>query len=230
MTRFKFASSIAIIACLLCGSIGQTAFAHGGGHGGGGHGGGHSGGGHMGGGHHGGGGHHYGGGGYYGGSGFYGGGLGFYGLGYGLGYGSGYGRGYGYSSPYYYNNQYYTQPVQSYPVYSTPQYINTTPALPAPDGGQVILFVPADAARAVQYTINGESFTLKPGESQTVVNDRRLTIEFPPTSGGQIALRYTLLTGRYKFKPSGSGMGLFQTQDAPPTQVASPPVPQPPAN
>lgn len=176
----------------------------------------------------GGGGHHYGGGGYYGGSGFYGGGLGFYGLGFGSGYyGSRYyGSGYGYSNPYYYNNnQYY----YSQPVYSTPQYVAPTPSLPAPDGGQVVLFVPADAANGVQYTINGESFALKPGESQTITNDRRLTIEFPPTSGGQIALRYTLLTGRYKFKPSGTGMGLFQTQDAVPTaQVAPPPVPQPP--
>ena len=226
MNRLKLASCVAV--CLLGGLMGQAVLAHGGGHGGGGHGGGHSGG-HMGG-HSGG--HHYGGGGYGGGygGGFYGGGIGLYGLG-GYGYGSGYGNGYGYGSSYYGNQGYYAQPVQAYPNYSTQQYaVPVGPALPAPDGGEIVLFLPADVADGVQYTLNGQSYLMKPGESQRLTNDRRWTIEFAPTSGGQIALRYSLLTGRYKFKPSGSGMGLFETQDMPTAQTTTPPTPNPPAN
>ncbi len=185
------------------------------------------GGGHMGGGHHtGGGGHHYGGGG-----GFYGGGLysgfgSYYGS--GLGYGSRYyGNGYGYSSPYYYN-----QPaVRSYPVYATQQYTVSTPQY-VPDGGEIVLFNPTNATTDVSYTLNGTPYTIKPGSVQRFTNDRLWTIEFP--SNGTASLRYTLVAGRYKFKPSGSGMGLFQTQDSPDTPVQAPatlgpaPIPNPP--
>eukprot|EP00475_Leptophrys_vorax_P009035 TRINITY_DN15932_c1_g2_i2.p1 TRINITY_DN15932_c1_g2~~TRINITY_DN15932_c1_g2_i2.p1 ORF type:complete len:231 (+),score=2.79 TRINITY_DN15932_c1_g2_i2:112-804(+) len=230
MTQLKRASWVAVFGCLIAGLMGQAAFAHGGG---GGHGGGgHSGGGHMGGGGHSGGGHHYGGGGYYGG-GYYGG----MGLGYGLGYGLG---GYGYNSPVWYNRQgYYSPPVQGYPVYSNPQYtvpqytVSPVSTVPAPDGGEIVLFVAADAPAGIQYTLNGQPYSLKPGESQRLVNDRLWTIEFPPTANAQVALRYSLVSARYKFKASGTGMGLFQTQDDAPAAVAAPilpPVPNPPAN
>lgn len=214
MNRFKLASWVAVLGCLAGGLMGQAAYAHG--HGGGGHGG-HSGG-HMGG--HSGGHYHGGGGGYYGGyGGFYGGGLGYYGSGYG----------YGYSSPYWYNRQGYYSP----PVYATPQYIvSTVSTVPAPDGGEIVLFVAPDAPGAIQYTLNGQPYSLKPGETQRFTNDRVWTIEFAPTNNGQVALRYTLLSARYKFKTSGSGMGLFQTQDMPPvaTTPVPNPVPNPPAN
>jgi hypothetical protein len=236
MNRLKRGSWIAVVACLTAGFLGQAALAHGhgGGHGGGGHGGGHGGGGHgggghMGGGHHGGGGYHHGGGGYGGGyGGYYGGysGIGLYGLGGYGGYGYRSGYGYGYNQPYYYNQQYYNQSVQ---YYATP--VTTTNAIPAPDGGEIVLFVPGDAANGIQYTLNGQAFSMKPGDSQRLVNDRVWTIEFPTTPGGQLGLRYTLISAKYKFKPSGSGMGLFQTQDSPTPVTAAPvpaPVPNPP--
>lgn len=211
MTQLKRASWVALLGCLMAGLMGQAAFAQGGG----------------------GGGHHYGGGGYYGGGGHYGG----VGLGYGLGYGLG---GYGYNSPVWYNRQgYYSPPVQGYPVYSNPQYavpqytVSPVSPVPAPDGGEIVLFVAADAPAGIQYTLNGQPYSLKPGESQRLVNDRLWTIEFPPTANGQIALRYSLISARYKFKASGTGMGLFQTQDDVPTAVAvpvQPPVPNPPVN
>ena len=229
-----------VAACLMVGISAQMplAYGHGGGHGGGGHGGGgghmgggHSGGGHMGGGHHTGGGghhhHHYGGGGFYGG-GFYPGFGSYYGSGYGLGYGSRYyGNGYGYNSP-----SYYSQPmVQSYPVYATQQYGISTPQY-VPDGGEIVLFSPASVTTDIPYTLNGIPYAMKPNSVQRFTNDRQWTIEFPSTGNGSASLRYSLVTGRYKFKPSGSGMGLFQTQDPPdtptPATLAPAPTPSPP--
>ena len=167
-------------------------------------GGGHTGGGHMGGGV------------------FYGGGL-YSGFGFGSGY---YGNGYGYGSPY------YNQPaVQSYPVYTTQQYTGSTPQY-VPDGGEIVLFSLSNATTDISYTLNGTPYTMKPGSVQRFTNDRQWTIEFPFTSNGPASLRYTLVTGSYKFKPSGSGMGLFQTQDSPdaptPETLAPAPIPNPP--
>ena len=90
---------------------------------------------------------------------------------------------------------------------------------PTPDGGEIVLFVPADAASGVNYTLNGQPFSMQPGQLQKLVNDRVWTIEFAPTAG-QIALRYTLVSARFKFKPSGTGIGLFQTQDLPSSKIS----------
>lgn len=155
---------------------------------------------------------------------------GYYG-GYGTGYG--WGSGYGYNAPLWYNrNGYYSPPI--YPSYVRPQYmVSPIPMAPITNAGQIVLFVPADASSGIQYTLNGQPYALKPGESQVFANDRQWTIEFPATSDGQIALRYSLTSATYKFKPSGTGMGLFQTQDQPPATgplpAAPTPVPNPPS-
>ena len=177
-----------------------------------------------GGGHHTGGGHHYGGGGFYGG-GFYGGGF-YPGYGYGSGY---YGNGYGYNSPYYYNQS----AVRPYTTYATQPVVVSSPQV-LPDGGEIVVFSPSSATTDVQYTLNGTPYVLKPGSVQRFTNDRQWTVEFPASSDGAMSLRYTLTTGNYKFKPSGNGLGLFQTQDMPDAPAPSPgplapaPVPDPP--
>ena len=49
---------------------------------------------------------------------------------------------------------------------------------------------------------------------------------------GLAALRYRLISGRFKFKPSDTGIGLFETQDFPMGQSPEPsvPTPSPPSN
>ena len=59
---------------------------------------------------------------------------------------------------------------------------------------------------------------MKPGTSQSFTNDRTWTIDF--NAGNGQTIKYTLTTGRFKFKPTNSGVGLFSTQDTP--EVAAP--------
>lgn len=154
--------------------------------------------------------------------------------GYGYGYGGypryGYG-GYGYGSNYnqpYYSQQYYSQPVYTQPadvVYSQPT--NSVSNAPIFDGGEIVVFSAADTPNTVRYTLNGELYELRPGEVQRFTNDRTWTIEIANASG-QSPLRYTLSTGRYKFKQMSNGIGLFQTQDLPGVSqqaTVAPPVP-----
>lgn len=225
MSRSKVLAWCLAAICLAGGVAQQTAFAqhgHGGGHHSGGHGGGHHFGGHS--------GHHSGGwgGGYGGGhhhhSGF--GGWGGYGGYYpSYGYGGGYGLG-GYSG--YGNGSYYSQPIQTY-SYIAPQPVYSMPVGPTPDGGEIVLFSPANTPGDVEYALNGARYTMRPGSVQRFTNDRTWTIELAPTNG-QPPLRYTLVSSRYKFKPSANGMAVFQTQDAPGTASQAtnlPPAPVP---
>jgi hypothetical protein len=163
-------------------------------------------------------------------------GPGYYGPGYyGPGYGRGYGPGLGYGVPPVViapRPVYVPQPVY---IQSQPQYVpgvtTYVPATPAPvaDGGEILLFSPATNTGDVNYTLNGQLFTMPPGTKQRFVNDRKWTIQFESAPGQVTA--YTLESARYKFKPSETGLGLFQTQDTP--EVAQPglppaPIPNPP--
>ncbi len=190
------------------------------------HGGGHSGGGH----HHGGmssGGHHHHHGGYSGGSsnfrfGFGGGGYGYpsYGYGYGgnpYGYGSGYGSGFGlgiYSTPRYY----YSTPAYTYPSYSTPSYsypstviVNSTPSVPSPtfDNGPIVITAPATNEKPIEYMLNGQTFTIKPGQSQKFNHDRDWIVDFDRGYGKGTG-KYSLKATTYKFKMTNNGWELFE--------------------
>jgi hypothetical protein len=82
------------------------------------------------------------------------------------------------------------------------------------DGGEVVLFSAANTPGDVQYTLNGVSYVMKPDQVQRFTNDRRWIIEIP-SSAGQAQQRFTLVTGRYKFKPAANGVELVQTADQP---------------
>ncbi len=170
----------------------------------------------------------------------YGPGYGGYGYGPGYGYGSGYGYGYGPPAvvvrPY---PVYQPQPVYVQPQYVQPQYIQQpavvresyTSVTPSPlaDGGEILLFSPASNPGDVRYTLNGIPYTMSPGTKQKFTNDRTWTIEFE-SSPGRVA-QYTLISSRYKFKPSDAGLGLFQTQDLPESArqtLPAAPIPNPP--
>ena len=239
MFHLMSAKWVLAFACIAGVAVNGVAMAHGGGvHGCGGHGGGHmGGGGHVGGGGHtGGGGYHHSGGGSYhhGVGGFYGGGLGGFGLYYGSGLrypGSGYGGypSYGYAQPVYatpvYSQQVYNQPVYSNTVYSgnspfvTSSGVVTSAHQVTYDNGEIVLFSPPTNTQDAQYTLNGNTFSMKPGTIQKFTNDRNWTIDV--NLGNGQTTKYTLSTGRYKFKQSDKGMGLFTTQDQPGAPVAT---------
>ncbi len=165
--------------------------------------------------------------------------------GYGSGFGYGGGPGYGYRpAPVYVQPYpvYQPQPVyvQPQPAYAQPQYFpqpghvheSTIPSSPTPiaDGGEIMLFSPATNLGDVRYTLNGHPYTMAPGTKQKFKNDRTWTVEFE-SSPGRFS-QYTLTSSRYKFKPSDTGLGLFQTQDLPesiPQAIPAAPIPDAPA-
>ena len=183
----------------------------GGGHAGGGHGGVHHGGGTT---HH----HHHGG---YSGGGYYGGGYGGYGysgirigiggLGYGSGYGGypyGYGSGLGYGGGYYSAPRYYSTPTYAAPTYSYPStvIVNSAPSIPAPtfDNGPIVITAPASNDQPIEYLLNGQTFTIKPGQSQKFNHDRDWIVDFNRGEGKGTG-KYSLKATTYKFKMTANG-------------------------
>ncbi len=147
--------------------------------------------------------------------------------------GSGYSRPY-YSPSYVGSSYYYSSPNY---VYTSPNYVvapTTTvetrreiivesprPAEPT-DGGPIVIQSPAENGETVNYTINGHSFTMKPGQSQKFANDRRWIIEFDQGAGrGQT--KYTLNSGTFKFKQTSAGWDFVQTVEKPKLTDAPPP-------
>lgn len=135
-----------------------------------------------------------------------------FGYGYG-GYGSGLGLGI-YSTPRYY----YSTPGYTYPSYSTPTYsypstviINSTPSVPAPsfDGGPIVIVSPATNDRPIDYLLNGQSFSIKPGQSQKFQHDRDWIVDFDRGNGKGTA-KYSLKATSYKFKMTANGWELFE--------------------
>ncbi len=173
----------------------------------------------------------------------------------GIGNGPMYGPGYGWGPRYGYGYGYGPPPVvvRPYPVYQPapvvvpqpvyvqpqPQYLpprtiireSDIPSGPSPlaDGGEILLFSPSTNASDVRYTLNGALYTMPPGTKQKFTNDRTWMIEYE-SAPGQVT-KYTLASGRYKFKPTAVGIGLYLTQDLPDTAqptLPQAPVPSPP--
>lgn len=147
-----------------------------------------------------------------------------------------------------YRQPLYTTPMYSLPAYNQPiilrqfgsttgrTYSGSTPRVtssgvnisnvsvsasrPVYDQGEIVLFSPPSNNQDVQYTLNGAPYTMKPGTVQKFTNDRTWTIE-TRLGSGQVT-RYTLATGRYKFKETETGMNLYTTEDSPETPVAAP--------
>lgn len=227
--------SLAILAGLTGSAFANHKGGSGGGRSGGGghhHGGSSGGSGHH---HHGGSSHHHHHhGGYYGGyRGYSGFGIGIGGLGYGYGgYPYGYG-GYGYGGyPYGYGTGYYSSPSYYYstPAYSYPStvIVNTRPAVPAPtfDHGPIVITAPATNEQPVEYALNGQPFSIKPGQSQKFRHDRDWVVDFD-RGNGKGAGKYSLKAGTYKFKRTDNGWELFEAAKPDPPTDPLPPVPAP---
>ena len=160
-------------------------------------------------------------------------GNGYGGYGYG-GYGNGgYGPGYydGYYGPSYYGGTryYYSSPydapgqVDSGSTVVTPV-VRSRPPAPTFDGGFIALLNPATNSDSVEYTLNGESFVMRPGQSQRFARDRDWIVEFDRGDGRNFA-RYGLKSVTYKFKPTARGWELFEQANPQPFVGALPPPP-----
>lgn len=84
----------------------------------------------------------------------------------------------------------YTQP-RTRTVYVQPQQVG--------DGQPIKIFTLPDAGTPLTYAIDGNEFTLKPGESQLLVYDRARKIQFD--RGGDFGIgEYALSSGQYWFE------------------------------
>ena len=109
----------------------------------------------------------------------------------------------------------------SSPVATTPTQSVSTPQATF-DNGEITIFSPPTNTVDVEYSLNGVSYTMKPGSMQKFTNDRIWIVNFNIGNGQNT--KYTLATGRYKFKQTEAGIGLFMTQQSP---EAPAPVPEP---
>lgn len=92
---------------------------------------------------------------------------------------------------------------------------------------------PASSTAPINYSLNGYNYVIRPGESQTLVNDRGWTIQFD--RGGSFGLaRYSLSPGLFEFTVAATGWDIVQQAlpTAPNTAVAgnAPPSNPLPAN
>ncbi len=192
-------------------------------------------------------GHNHGYGGY--GSGFGGSGLRLY---IGPGYGSNYGYG-GYGNSYYGGSRSYYSPSYSAPTYVQPSYqyvqpsyqyvapstgsytvtqpVRSLPPAPTFDGGPIVLTNAATNDKAVEYSVNGNRYVIKPGQSQKFVHDREWIVEFDRGQNFGSA-QYSLKATNYKFKPTSKGWELFESAGsaAPRGNVPAPPENDAPTN
>lgn len=80
---------------------------------------------------------------------------------------------------------------------------------------------PAASGGSVKYSLNEFSYTIKPGESQTLNLDRNWTIAFDNGLGRRV--NYRLNDGEYRFTVSPQrGWDVEKVEDAPPAAPAAP--------
>lgn len=138
-----------------------------------------------------------------------------------------------YEQPYVYPQQIQPpmnqQPVvqPAIPSNTVPYSIQTTAVGAVPSGNIIKLVNPAESGGDVRYALNGTVYSIKPGNAQTLQNDRAWLVEFN-TGGPAGNARYTLQPGTYKFKVTNDGWNLFKSQDRPSIASLPPaPVPEP---
>ncbi len=163
------------------------------------------------------------------------------GRGWGGGYGSYYRPGYyggGYGS-YYYPSYGYSYPSYNYsPTYVTPSYsypsnviVDNSAPNPTFDGGPIVILAPASNDRSIEYTLNDNNYSMRPGQSQTFRHDRHWVVQFD-SGTGRGPMQYTLKAGTYKFKQTSDGWQLFSSSTPSPAPepvsgVPGAPVPMP---
>lgn len=79
----------------------------------------------------------------------------------------------------------------------------------SPDNrGNITLMFPKDSSIPMSYVLNGTVYSIKPGYSQTFLDDRPWTIEFLRGGSGSLPMRYELKAGTYQFVADENGWDL----------------------
>ncbi len=97
--------------------------------------------------------------------------------------------------------------------------------------GKVLITNPADSGGDVNYVLNGNKYSIQPGQTQSLDNDRVWTIDFA-SGGPRGGVRYTLSPGQFKFVVKESGWELVraanqQVNPGQASQAQIPPAPLP---
>ncbi|MDB5347574.1 MAG: hypothetical protein JWP89_5951 [Schlesneria sp.] len=86
---------------------------------------------------------------------------------------------------------------------------NVIPGSPIGRFGKVLITNPRDSGGDVNYVLNGNNYSIQPGQTQSLDNDRVWTIDFA-SSGPRGGVRYTLSPGQFKFVVKESGWELVR--------------------
>lgn len=78
-----------------------------------------------------------------------------------------------------------------------------------PDGNITLVF-PNESSIPLTYVLNGTTYTIKPGYTQTFLDDRIWTIEFFRGGSGSQPMKYDLKAGTYRFFADENGWDLKQ--------------------
>lgn len=79
---------------------------------------------------------------------------------------------------------------------------------PAVTNGKITLMFPKEASMPFSYVLNGTTYSIKPGYSQSFLDDRPWTIEFLRGGNGSRPMRYELREGVYQFMVDENGWDL----------------------
>lgn len=98
------------------------------------------------------------------------------------------------------------------------------------NSGNITLTYPQDSSIPMSYVLNGTVYSIKPGYSQTFLDDRPWTIEFLRGGSGSLPMRYELKAGTYQFAADENGWDLKAVRPATGSQMAPLPAvpPSPP--
>ncbi len=95
-------------------------------------------------------------------------------------------------------------------------------------GGPIKIVNPASNRTTLRYTLDGVVYSIPPGYSQQLRDDRPWVILFSRGPGMEEA-QYRLRSGRYAFTSTNHGWELYRSNFSQPTAPENPP-PQPPEN
>jgi hypothetical protein len=91
-----------------------------------------------------------------------------------------------------------------------------------PSRGKIRIELPADAAADIDYALNSDKYTIKPGYNQTFDDDRKWTMT---STDGAFKKRYLLTAGNYRFYKFDTGWELREVIDKPAASIETPPAP-----
>ena len=93
----------------------------------------------------------------------------------------------------------------------------------------ITVFYPADAKEKLVFKLNGDEYTIAPGQTMTLRRDRRWILQYERKPSGR-RVQFELGGGRYEFRRMDAGwdlrpMALVEELSAPDAEVDAPPPP-----